>query len=229
MQAITVEFPLRGNWTAGHTPAEKVPSHGVDLLGQTYAYDFLKVDWDKEGFIFHDKSTLRFFTIGISVNDCYGFGEPIYSPVDGEVVAVEDGLSDHRWVHPVKDYLAMYVRAFYMWLSSKPNLHKIIGNYFIVKIEGMEAYAFFAHAKKNSIQVNLGDKVHTGQHLADVGHTGNSTAPHLHFHLMDRADLLSAHGLPCDFRKYDAFNDGVWVFKERGVPAKREQIRVQDT
>jgi len=44
MQPITVEFPLRGDWTAGHTPAEKVPSHGVDLLGQTYAYDFLRVE-----------------------------------------------------------------------------------------------------------------------------------------------------------------------------------------
>ena len=86
MIPITVEFPLRGDWTAGHTPAEKVPSHGVDLLGQTYAYDFLKVDWNKEGFIFHDKSMLRFFSIGISVNDCFGFGEPIYSPVNGAVI-----------------------------------------------------------------------------------------------------------------------------------------------
>ena len=115
-----------------------------------------------------------------------------------------------------------------MWLSSKPNLHKVIGNYFIVKIEGMEAYAFFAHAKKNSIKVKPGDKIHTGQHLANVGHTGNSSAPHLHFHLMDRADLLSAHGLPCNFKRYGAFNDGVWVIKEHDMPAKREQIRVED-
>jgi len=116
MQAITVEFPLRVDWTAGHTPAEKVSKHSVDLLGQTYAYDFLRVDWNKEGFIFHDKSSLRFFTIGVSVNDCYGFGEPIYSPVNGEVVAVEDGLADHRWGHPIKDYLAMYARAIYQYV-----------------------------------------------------------------------------------------------------------------
>jgi len=148
--------------------------------------------------------------------------------VNGEVGAVEDGQTDHRWVHPMKDYLAMYVRAIYLWLSSKPNLHKISGNYFIVKIDGMEAYAFFAHAKENSIKVNPGDKIHYGQHLADVGHTGNSTAPHLHFHLMDRADLLSAHGLPCNFGKYESFNNGVWVIKENEIPAKREHIRVKD-
>ena len=228
MQTITVEFPLRGDWTAVHTPAEKVPSHGVDVLGQTYAYDFLRVDWNKDGFIFHDKSTIRFFTIGVSVNSCYGFGEPIYSPVNGQVVAVKDGLADHRWVHPIKDYLAMYARAFYMWLSSKPDLHKIIGNYFIVKIDDMDAYAFFAHAKKHSIKVHPGEKVRYGQHLANVGHTGNSTAPHLHFHVMDRADLLSAQGLPCNFKKYEALNNGAWVTKEHEIPAKREQIRVKD-
>lgn len=228
MQPITVEFPLRGDWTAVHTPAEKVPSHGVDVLGQTYAYDFMKVDWGKDGFIFHDKSTLRFFTVGVSVNDCYGFGEPIYSPVKGEVVMVEDGLKDHRWVHPIKDFLAMLVRSLYMWLSNKPNLHKIIGNYFIVKIDGMEAYAFFAHAKKNSIKVNPGDKVQYGQHVANVGHTGNSSAPHLHFHLMDQPNLLTAHGLPCNFSEYKAFNDGVWVSKQYEMPAKREQICVKE-
>jgi len=228
MQPITVDFPLRGDWTAGHTPAEKVPSHGVDVLGQTYAYDFLRLDWKKEGFVFHGKSSLRFFTIGISVNDCYGFGERIYSPVDGVVAVVEDGLTDHQWVHPIKDYLAMFVRAIYMWLSSRPKLHKVIGNYLIIKLDDVEAYAFFAHTKKYSIRVRPGDKVRCGQHLADVGHTGNSTAPHLHFHLMDRVDLLSAQGLPCNFNKYEALNDGAWVTKKHEMPAKREQIRVKD-
>ena len=64
MERIRVNFPLRGEWTAVHTPAEKVPSHGVDVLGQTYAFDFLKIDWKKDGFVFHEKSMLRFFTIG---------------------------------------------------------------------------------------------------------------------------------------------------------------------
>lgn len=42
--AIVVDFPLRGEWTAYHTPAEKVPSHGTDQLGQRYAYDFVRFD-----------------------------------------------------------------------------------------------------------------------------------------------------------------------------------------
>lgn len=228
MEPITVEFPLRGEWTAAHTPAEKVPSHGVDFWGQTYAYDFLQVDWDKEGFIFHGRSTLRYFTIGVKVNECYGYGEPIYSPAEGTVVVAKDGLEDHKWLHPLVDLLATYVRAISVSLSKEPNKHKMIGNYIILKIEGIEAYAFFAHIKKNTIKVREGEKVHRGQHLADVGHTGNSTAPHLHFHIMDRVDITTANGLPCNFEKYESFSNGLWVTKTRGIPAKRERIWVKN-
>lgn len=107
MEPISVGFPLRGDWAAFHTPAEKVPSHGVDLLGQTYAYDFLRVDWHKEEFKFHPKSTLRYFTIGVDAKDCCGYGEHIYSPVSGKVVVARDGLKDHRWLHPIIDLLAV--------------------------------------------------------------------------------------------------------------------------
>ena len=40
---VVVEFPLRGeDWMAVTTPAHRVPSHGTDMLGQRYAYDFLR-------------------------------------------------------------------------------------------------------------------------------------------------------------------------------------------
>jgi hypothetical protein len=40
---IVVEAPLRGEWTALHTPAHRVPSHGTNHLGQRYAFDFIQV------------------------------------------------------------------------------------------------------------------------------------------------------------------------------------------
>ena len=46
------------------------------------------------------------------------------------------------------------------------------------------------------LNVQLGDKVTKGQVLGLLGNTGNSDAPHLHFHLMDSPVPLYANGLP---------------------------------
>ena len=43
--STVVAFPLRGEgWVAVTSPADRIPSHGTDMLGQRYAFDFLRVD-----------------------------------------------------------------------------------------------------------------------------------------------------------------------------------------
>jgi murein DD-endopeptidase MepM/ murein hydrolase activator NlpD len=44
--------------------------------------------------------------------------------------------------------------------------------------------------------VRAGDRVERGQVLGLVGNTGNSDAPHLHFHVMDGPSPLDSNGLP---------------------------------
>ncbi|HJS27439.1 MAG TPA: M23 family peptidase, partial [Actinomycetota bacterium] len=39
---VVVGFPLRGEWAAATTPAHRIPSHGTDMLGQRYAFDFVR-------------------------------------------------------------------------------------------------------------------------------------------------------------------------------------------
>ena len=43
--AVVVDLPLRGGeWTVGRTPAHRIPSHGTDLFGQRFAFDFVRTD-----------------------------------------------------------------------------------------------------------------------------------------------------------------------------------------
>lgn len=48
----------------------------------------------------------------------------------------------------------------------------------------------------NSIRVHVGDYVQQGQKLGLLGNTGNSSAPHLHFQVMDRPSSLDDTSLP---------------------------------
>lgn len=70
-----------------------------------------------------------------------------------------------------------------------------------------------------------GETVSIGEVVGRVGHTGNSTVPHLHVQLMDSADLLQARGIPCAFAEYEAERPGRWVRVEGGIPRRRERIR----
>src|SRR3712207_8545465 len=43
---------------------------------------------------------------------------------------------------------------------------------------------FYAHLQRGSVEVEVGDEVQAGDQLGLLGNTGNSSAPHLHFHVM---------------------------------------------
>jgi hypothetical protein len=225
MDPVTVHFPLRGEWVAANTPAEKIPSHGTDQLGQRYAFDFIQIEDKGNGFKFFRPSFLRYLFLGVQLQDCYGWGAPIYAPFDGTVIVAQDGWPERKRLHFLRDIAIVLLNAL-RFNPTEPNaLQAVAGNYLILRKADTDTYAFLAHASTESIKVHEGDKVHVGQHLANVGHSGNSTAPHLHFQLMDRADLLEAQGVPCCFEQYESLSDYHWQPSYSGIPGKREFIR----
>lgn len=131
--------------------------------------------------------------------DYYAFGKELYAPCDGEVVLVVDG---------VKDNIPGVLNPIY-----------IPGNTVIIKTATGE-YAFFAHFKQHSIVVKQGQKVTTGALLGFCGNSGNSSEPHLHFHLQNTEDMTKATGAKCFFDQLKVNG----LFKSDYSPVKGDKI-----
>jgi hypothetical protein len=136
---------------------------------------------------------------GVSNEDYYAFGKELYAPCDGEVVLVVDGVKDNT--------------------PGALNPIYIPGNTVIIKTANDE-YAFFAHFKQHSIVVKQGQKVSTGELLGLCGNSGNSSEPHLHFHLQNVEDMVIATGAKCYFDQLKVNG----VLKSDYSPVKGDKI-----
>ena len=117
---------------------------------------------------------------GLINEDYYAFGKELFAPCDGEVVLVVDGVKDN--------------------VPGTLNPIYIPGNTVVIKTSKGE-YVFFAHFKQHSIVVKQGQQVKTGELLGLCGNSGNSSEPHLHFHLQNVEDMILATGAKCFFDK----------------------------
>jgi murein DD-endopeptidase MepM/ murein hydrolase activator NlpD len=222
-QPVIVAFPLRGEgWVAVTSPADRLPSHGTDALGQRYAFDFLMTDERGSGH-YHPAGWLRTLLVGVPTRECYAWGAPVHASIDGVVVAAVDGFPERARVHPIREALLALWNA----MTFDPaRLPAIVGNH--VVMQGTDAVAAFVHLAPGSVVVGAGQRVRVGEVIGRVGHTGNSTSPHLHVQLMDAADPLVANGVPCAFDRYEVFRDGAWREVREGIPGRSDRIRGLD-
>jgi hypothetical protein len=218
---VVVELPLRGEWSVERTPADRIPSHGTDLLGQRYAYDLVRTD-RRRGLHVHPAGTLRWLLLGGRTRDCYGWGQPVHAAFDGLIVRAVDGVAERRWLHPVRESWSA-LKTTVRFARGGLDPAQLVGNHVIAATGG--TYAVYAHLAPGSVAVAAGQRVRAGEVLARVGHTGNSTAPHLHFQLMDSADPLQASGIPSAFAAYLVEREGRWQPVERAIPQRRDRIR----
>ena len=222
LEPIVVSPPLKGEWNALNTPGDKVPSHGTYQWGMAYAYDFFRLKKKNGTATWHKKSMLKYLLGQVKLSDTFGWGEPIYSPIDGVIREVVFNIQERKRLHIFSDIgLALFNSLFFSYQRGKTS--ELGGNYLI--IEGENCCAFFAHIKAGSIKHNVGEPVKAGDFIAEVGHSGNSTIPHLHFQLMDRVDIKSAIGLPCRFSNYEIKVNDVWQRVEFGIPSSKHTIR----
>lgn len=217
-RAVPIGFPLRGEWMALRTPADRVPTHGTERFAQRYAYDLWRVDGRAGGY--HPASRFRLWFIGVPTRECYGWGQPVHAPFDGEVVRALDGVPERGWVHPLREL----VRIVALSLTFRPDqATALAGNHVIV--QGTAGCVLLAHLVPGSVAVREGQMVREGEVVGQVGHTGNSTAPHLHLQLMDGPDPLAASGVRCSFRELDILRGDAWQRATDVIPRGSDRLR----
>ncbi|WP_328350032.1 M23 family metallopeptidase [Mycobacterium sp. NBC_00419] len=174
---IAIAPPLDGaNWLDGnsccamtdHRMAVNPLNSGL-WAAERFAIDYVQLQPDARLFN-GDRANLTSYAY-------YGAG--VHAVSDGPVVTVVDDQPDQV-------------------PGSNPTgltLDQYGGNYIVQDIGGGN-YAFYAHLKPGSIRVKVGDALTADQTIAQLGNSGNSSAPHLHFQVMSSPDPLVSNGLP---------------------------------
>ncbi|WP_191876239.1 M23 family metallopeptidase [Streptomyces filipinensis] len=180
---VVLRSPLAGSgWLDGNGCCAQVTAHraagaplnGTDHFPERFAIDFVRLD-----------SADRLYTGAVDKVTSYAYyGVPVRAAAAGEIVSVVDGLPDSTPGRsparlPLKDYA---------------------GNHVVEKLPGGK-YVLYAHLKPGSTKgrVHPGQRVPAGAQLGQLGDSGNSDAPHLHFQVMNGPDPLASNGLPFVF------------------------------
>jgi hypothetical protein len=142
-----------------------------------------------------------FAGLGEKNEDYFAFGQPVLAPGAGRVVAAVDGLGDGP-------------------PGSFDDNAEPYGNRVVID-HGNGEWSLLGHLKKGSVVVKAGTTVKAGDRLAQVGNSGRSIEPVLHYHLQDSGEVLNSKGLPAAFRSYMA--DGKPV--AQGEPVRGQRVK----
>jgi murein DD-endopeptidase MepM/ murein hydrolase activator NlpD len=168
-------------------------------IAQRFAIDFVQLNPDGRSFTGDQKDNKNY--------RCYG--AEALAVADGVVVATKDGIPENI---PGATSRAVPI-----------TLETVGGNHIILDL-GNGHFAFYAHLQPGSLRVKTGDKVRRGQVIGLVGNSGNSTEPHLHFHIADANSPLGSEGLPYALPAFEVQGKG-WGWKPTSpvTPTEKRQ------
>jgi hypothetical protein len=183
---LIISSPLRGaGWLAANGPSNTsghrrtiIVLEGRARIPQRFATDWVKLGPD--GRLLHDDPSKN--------ANWYDYSTEVLAVADATVVGVKDGLPENVPLAPQR--------------VVPITLETVGGNQIMLDL-GNGYFAFYAHLQPGSLRVRVGDRVRRGQVLALLGNTGNSDAPHLHFHVADANSPLGSEGLPFVFESFE--------------------------
>ncbi len=140
---------------------------------------------------------------GKANEDYFSFGREVLALADGTVTDVIEGVRDN--------------------VPGSMNPYSALGNAVFIQHREYEI-SVLAHLKLASIKVKVGDEVKTGQVIGLCGNSGNSSQPHLHYHLQNTPIIQDGTGIKCYFQKMNVIEDGKKQAKMNYSPIKGQIV-----
>ncbi len=136
---------------------------------------------------------------GTRFDDYYAYGTEVLAAGDGRVIEMaDDQLEDPAAMQQPGESQEAYFARLQKDQAERLAKGGILGNYVMID-HGKSEYALYAHLQPGSVRVKVGDQVKAGDVIGKLGSSGNSTEPHLHFHVCDNSDPLLCAGIPVNF------------------------------
>ncbi|HEY3307535.1 MAG TPA: M23 family metallopeptidase [Desulfuromonadaceae bacterium] len=137
----------------------------------------------------------------------------VLAAADGIVHWIQDGLQDHCPNDTDRDCDEQKKTLLTLKGFEQASLGFNAGNYIILehKINGARYLTLYAHLRNGSLRATTKQNVRRGQWIANVGSSGNSLIPHLHFGVYKQDYKFY---LPIDPWKGDCnkTSDGLWAY-----------------
>jgi len=155
-------------------------------------------------FLIADSNGKTYKGEGNKNQDYFAFGREVMSPADGIVTDVITGVRDN--------------------VPGSMNPYSALGNAVLIKHREHEI-SVLAHFKQGSIKVKVGDRIKGGQVIGLCGNSGNSSEPHLHYHLQNTPIIQDGTGIKCFFENVIVTRNRKEQSLDRYSPVKENIIR----
>jgi hypothetical protein len=140
---------------------------------------------------------------GTKNEDYLCFGREILAPADGVVIEAIYGVRDN--------------------VPGVMNPYCLVGNCVVIQHRTNEI-SVLAHFQRGSVLVKAGEQVKRGQLLGKCGNSGNSSEPHLHYHLQHSPIFQDAVGIKILFQNVSITKGGQMEVKMNYSPVKGDII-----
>lgn len=129
-----------------------------------------------------DNNGRQFTGEGLRNEDFLGWGQPVRAPGAGIVAAFHNDQPDNNVVGTEN-----------LWTNR--SLETAPGNFVLIDHGGGE-FSQLAHLRAGSVRVKVGDKVKAGDVIAQLGNSGSSLGPHLHYELRSGPGSKGMRNMP---------------------------------